>query len=71
MSFILYILIFSYGMICSYYPIKCFITLDAKYNMYGMEAHEKRCHITKRKKYIVFIFNLLGIALPKNEEKSK
>ena len=71
MSLICCIIIFCYGMISSYYPIKCFLMLDSKYQLYGMEAHKKRCHITKRKKHIVFIFNLLGIALPKDEEKSK
>ena len=55
----------------SYYPFKSFLTIDSKYQCYGMDAHEKRCHITKRKKHIVFIFNLLGIPLPKGEEKSK
>ena len=64
-------IIFCYGEISSYYPIKCFLTIDSKYKMYGMEAHAKRCHITKRKKYILFIFNFLGIPLPKDEEKSK
>ena len=63
------IFIFFYGMISSYYPYKCFLTIDEKCKLYGIEAHSKRCHITKRKKYIVFIFNLLGIPLPKNEEK--
>ena len=47
------------------------MTVDEKYQEYGIQAHAKRCHITKRKKYIVFIFNLLGIPLPKDEEKSK
>ena len=45
--------------------------LDEKYHEYGIKAHTKRCDITKRKKYIVFIFNLLGIPLPKDDEKSK
>ena len=63
------ILVFCYGMISSYYPYKCFLTIDERFQLYGMEAHPKRCDITKRKKYIVYIFNLLGIPLPKNEEK--
>lgn len=63
------ILVFCYGMISSYYPYKYFFTIDEKYKLYGMEAHSKRCHIAKKKKYIMFIFNLLGIPLPKNEEK--
>ena len=70
-GFIGCIIIFGYGMISSYYPIKCFLWLDTKYQMYGFEAHAKRCHITKTKKHIVFIFNLLGIDFPKDEEKSK
>ena len=71
MSLISCVLIFCYGEISSYYPFKSFLTIDSKYQCYGMDAHEKRCHITKRKKHIVFIFNLLGIPLPKGEEKSK
>ena len=35
--------------------------------MYGIEAHEKRCDIIERKKYIVFIFNLFGIPFSKND----
>ena len=70
-SFLGCVIIFSYGEISSYYPIKCFLTIDSKYQMYGMEAHAKRCHITKKKKHIVYIFNLFGIPLPKDEEKSK
>ena len=66
------LIIFLYGMISSYYPIKCFITIDSKHKMYGIEAHSKRCDIIQRKKYIIFIFNLFGITLPKNtEEKEK
>ena len=63
------IIVFCYGMISSYYPYKCFLTIDERFKLYGMEAHSKRCDIIKRKKYIVYIFNLLGIPLPKNEEK--
>ena len=61
--------VFCYGMISSYYPYKCFLTIDERYQLYGLEAHHKRCDITKRKKYVVYFFNLLGIPLPKNEEK--
>ena len=71
MSLISCILIFCYGEISSYFPFKGFLTIDSKYQLYGMEAHEKRCHITKRKKHIVFIFNLLGIPLPKDKDNSK
>ena len=70
-SLIACIIIFCYGEISSYYPIKCFVTVDEKYQEYGIQAHAKRCDITKRKKYIVFIFNLFGIPLPKDDEKSK
>ena len=43
------ILVFCYGMISSYYPYKCFLTIDEKYKLYGMEAHSKRSTLPKRK----------------------
>ena len=58
----------------TYYPMKNFLTLDVRYRMYGIESHEKRCDIIGKKKYIVFIFNLLGIHFPKEysfDENSK
>ena len=58
----------------TYYPMKNFLTLDVRYRMYGIESHEKRCDIIGKKKYIVFIFNLLGIPFPKEysfDENSK
>ena len=47
--------------------MKNFLTLDVRYRMYGIEAHKKRCDIIEKKKYIVYIFNLLGISFPKND----
>ena len=55
------------GLLWTYYPVKNFVTLDVRYRMYGIEGHEKRCDIIEKKKYIVFIFNLLGIPLSKND----
>ena len=51
------------GYIWTFYPLKFFLTLDVRYNMYGIEAHNKRCDILAKKKYIVFIFNYFGIPL--------
>ena len=39
--------------------------------MYGIEAHRKRCDILEKKKYIIFIFNLLGIPLDNKEYEIK
>ena len=55
------------GLMWTYFPTKFFLTLDVRYRMYGIEAHDKRCDITAKKKYIVFIFNLFGINFPKTE----
>ena len=55
------------GLIWTYYPTKNFLTLDVRYRMYGIESHKKRCDIIEKKKYIIFIFNLLGIPFPKND----
>ena len=65
------ILIIIAGLILTYYPIKCFLTLDVRYNMYGIEAHRKRCDILEKKKYIIFIFNLLRIPLDNKEYEIK
>ena len=73
-GFIGCIVIILLGIIWTYYPIKNFLTLDVRYRMYGIEAHKKRCDIIEKKKYIVYIFNLLGISFTKNdyfEENSK
>ena len=68
------ILIILLGLVWTYYPAKNFLTVDVRYRMYGIDAHKKRCDIIRKKKYIVYIFNLLGISFPKNdyfEENSK
>ena len=61
------ILIIVLVIIWTYYPYKCFLTLDVRYRLYGIEAHKKRCDILAKKKYIVFIFNTLGIPFQKSE----
>ena len=55
------------GLIWTYFPSKNFLTLDVRYRMHGIEAHKKRCDIVAKKRYIVYIFNSLGIPLPKSE----
>ena len=73
-GFIGCMLIIIIGITWTYFPMKNFLTIDVRYRMYGIEAHKKRCDIIEKKKYIVYIFNLLGISLPKNdylEENSK
>ena len=60
-----------FGIIWTFYPIKCFLTLDVRYQLYGIEAHENRCDITAKKQYIVYIFNLFGIPFPKNTSDDK
>ena len=70
-GFIGCILIIILGVIWTFYPVKFFLTLDVRYRMYGIEAHKKRCDVTEKKKYIVYIFNLLGIPFPKNAQNIK
>ena len=70
-GFIGCVLIILLGLIWTYYPSKNFLTLDVRYRMYGIEAHKKRCDIIEKKKYIVFIFNLLGIPFTKNESTNE
>ena len=60
-------LIILSGLMWTYFPTKSFLTLDVRYRMYGIEGHDKRCDITAKKKYIVFIFNLFGINFPKTD----
>lgn len=55
------------GLMWTYFPAKFFLTLDVRYRLYGIEGHSKRCDITAKKKYIVFIFNLFGINFPKTD----
>ena len=59
------------GLLWTYYPYKCFLTLDVRYNMYGIEVHEKRCDILAKKKYIICIFKFFGIAFPSNKNNKK
>ena len=61
----------SIGIIWTFYPIKCFLTLDVRYKSYGIEAHKNRCDIVAKKKYIVYIFYFLGIPFPKNTSYDK
>ena len=61
------LLVILSGLMWTYFPTKFFLTLDVRYRMYGIESHDKRCDITAKKKYIVFIFNLFGINFPKTE----